>query len=377
MTARLHVLLGQGGVGKTTLAAALALALSREGRRVGLLGIDPARRLQGALGLGGCRRKTTAAVLAGAEAPVAGPGELPEEPIAVAGFPGLGVALLRPEQSLRRWVAEQCPDEAARRALVENPFFIALADRMASAADAFAGIRVAEWAERDPALDDLVVDTAPGLHGLSFVARPDQLLAFLRGRLLRWLGHFAWGRKRHGATARRVLGGLADVGGAGVLLRLGEFALLLQEVAATMTARLERARTWLRDGTTGLLLVAAPRPDAAAGVRGLAEALRELGLAPGAVVLNRALPPELADGEAIPDPEGEGEARAFVRYLRGFAALQGRVRAELSALGRVVEIEAAEGLDSLGEARLEALCRLGARMIEALRAGALLAPRRA
>ena len=51
MTARLHVLLGAGGVGKTTLAAGYAVALARAGGRVGLLGIDPARRLSGALGL--------------------------------------------------------------------------------------------------------------------------------------------------------------------------------------------------------------------------------------------------------------------------------------------------------------------------------------
>ena len=51
MSARLHVLLGAGGVGKTTLAAGFALSLARAGSRVGLLGIDPARRLQSALGV--------------------------------------------------------------------------------------------------------------------------------------------------------------------------------------------------------------------------------------------------------------------------------------------------------------------------------------
>ena len=38
MSARLHVLVGSGGVGKTTLSAGYALALARSGRRVGLLG---------------------------------------------------------------------------------------------------------------------------------------------------------------------------------------------------------------------------------------------------------------------------------------------------------------------------------------------------
>lgn len=49
---RVVVCVGSGGVGKTTLAAALALAAARRGRRALVLTIDPARRLADALGLG-------------------------------------------------------------------------------------------------------------------------------------------------------------------------------------------------------------------------------------------------------------------------------------------------------------------------------------
>jgi len=43
--------LGGGGVGKTTVSAALALAAALRGRKVALLTIDPARRLKDALGM--------------------------------------------------------------------------------------------------------------------------------------------------------------------------------------------------------------------------------------------------------------------------------------------------------------------------------------
>jgi anion-transporting ArsA/GET3 family ATPase len=49
---RIVVCVGAGGVGKTTLAAALALGAARRGKRALVLTIDPARRLAGALGLG-------------------------------------------------------------------------------------------------------------------------------------------------------------------------------------------------------------------------------------------------------------------------------------------------------------------------------------
>jgi anion-transporting ArsA/GET3 family ATPase len=42
---------GTGGVGKTTISAALALSAAQAGKRVGLITIDPARRLATSLGL--------------------------------------------------------------------------------------------------------------------------------------------------------------------------------------------------------------------------------------------------------------------------------------------------------------------------------------
>ena len=50
-TRRVVVCAGAGGVGKTTIAAALSLAAARRGRRVLCLTIDPARRLADSLGL--------------------------------------------------------------------------------------------------------------------------------------------------------------------------------------------------------------------------------------------------------------------------------------------------------------------------------------
>src|SRR3954449_13443455 len=48
---RILVCVGSGGVGKTTTAAALALAGARAGRKTLVLTIDPARRLANSLGL--------------------------------------------------------------------------------------------------------------------------------------------------------------------------------------------------------------------------------------------------------------------------------------------------------------------------------------
>ena len=81
---------GTGGVGKTTTAAVLALEGARRGRRACVVTIDPAKRLQSALGL-----------------------TLPDLEVRVPGE-GLSAALLRPADCLRRWAKEACADEARR-----------------------------------------------------------------------------------------------------------------------------------------------------------------------------------------------------------------------------------------------------------------------
>ena len=48
---KIIVCCGSGGVGKTTLAAALGVRAAEQGRRVVTLTIDPARRLAQSLGL--------------------------------------------------------------------------------------------------------------------------------------------------------------------------------------------------------------------------------------------------------------------------------------------------------------------------------------
>jgi anion-transporting ArsA/GET3 family ATPase len=359
------VLLGAGGVGKTTLAAAYALALAREGRRVGLLGIDPARRLQTALGLA---LDDTA------------------RPVPDAGL--LRAAVLAPAECLPRWAGELGGDgdanRAARERLVANAFFVALAERLATANDVFAAIRIAEWVERDPALEHLVVDTAPGLHAIEFLRRPEALSAFLEGPLVSWMRRLARAQ-RHGLSgaagdalrgvAQRVLGGLARVGGSTMLLELADFLALAEDLLERMAERLTAARRWIADPSTEILLVAAVRDDAAHTAQAIAAALATVPgarLSPHATIVNHTLDPalgvELAALAALPEAAQRPRstvAERVVRYARAEAALQARVVAELSTLApTLILLPATRGLE--GTARRKALAALGDQLRDAL-----------
>jgi anion-transporting ArsA/GET3 family ATPase len=83
---RVVVCAGAGGVGKTTVAAALSLSAARRGRRVLCLTIDPARRLADSLGI---------SLAPGVEA------EVPPELLAAVGAAATGslsITMLDPKQ---------------------------------------------------------------------------------------------------------------------------------------------------------------------------------------------------------------------------------------------------------------------------------------
>jgi anion-transporting ArsA/GET3 family ATPase len=336
MTPRLHVLLGSGGVGKTTLAAGYALGLARGGRRVGLLGIDPSRRLQDALGL----------QLADLDAPVPDAG-------------ALRAAIVQPHQAIQRWITEAHTDRETLARLEHNPFFAALGDRLATATDILAAARIAEWAERDPTLTDLVVDTAPGVSAISFVCAPRRLEALVKGRMIRWLRAITRSDddRLRGVRfgARRVLGGIASIAGTRTVVELADFFSLVRAPLERMLVRVERVRHWLASDATELLLVTSPRDTAAAGAAQLVAALRDEDLSPRAVIVNRTWPRELAaELAAIEIP---ASASSLVEHARAHLVAQDQVLAAVSAWAPTV-ISLASRVD-LGEARRPALVELG------------------
>ena len=272
---KLHVLLGPGGVGKTTLAAGYALALAAHGRHVGLLGIDPSRRLQDVLGV----------PLGDADRPIA---------------PNLRAAIVHPHQAIARW---SCNDR-----LAENPFYLALGDRLATATDVLAAARVAEWIETAPELTDLVVDTAPGIPALDFIRSPERLAGMVHGRLVRWLRMASTGRAH--LVARRVLGGLAGLGGARMVIDLADFFAAVQAPLETLLGRVERTRRLLRDGE--ILLVTSPRDTQAAGAAQIRRALAREGFVPSLVVVNR----------TWPAPRDCSDDTPFDHYVRALLAAQ-------------------------------------------------------
>lgn len=343
---RLHVLLGAGGVGKTTLAAGYALALAQRahgGRRVGLLGIDPSRRLQDALDV-----------------------ELADLDVPVPGAEHLRAAIVHPHQAIQRWVQQACPDRNAVARLEANPLFSAFGDHLATAIDILAAARIAEWAESDADLTDLVVDTAPGTAAVEFLRSPRQIQALVTGWMLRWLRAVARTGDAHfrglRLGARRVLGGLASIVGTRMVVDLADFIAQVRAPLERMLARVEYTERWLRSDATELLVVTSPRDTAATGAAQVAAALRGEHLALRAVIVNRTLPHGLAaELGAIEPPAG---AEPLVGHARAYARAQADVLAAVSTWAPTVLTLPSQ--PALVEARRSAVIELGDSLLRGL-----------
>jgi len=275
---RLIVCVGAGGVGKTTVSAALALAAAERGRRAMVLTIDPARALARALGL---------AELTGSSQRVA------------AGTRGvLAAGMLDQKRAWDAFVTRQAPSPAVARTLLDNPFYQRLSTSFAGSTEYVAIeelCRLADSGEHDV----IVLDTPPSAHAFDFLRAPERIDRLLDRDVIGALavGRGAW--RTASATARFVLRRLERAAGTRTLRDISTFFVALDLLAGAVLERTRRARALLRDPETAFVLVAGPRQLVVDESVVLAQRLRAHGASLAAVVVNRVHPaPDVAHAVA-------------------------------------------------------------------------------
>ena len=168
---RVVVCAGAGGVGKTTVAAALGSELASRGVRALVLTIDPARRLAGALGLPDQGDDVHAVDF--------GPNESGPEG-------SLHATMLDAQLTFDRLVREQAPSERAAEQILANPIYRQVSAAVAGAHEYMAMERLYEL-HTSGEYDVIVLDTPPSRNALDFLEAPGRLTRFVEGRALRFL----------------------------------------------------------------------------------------------------------------------------------------------------------------------------------------------
>ena len=302
--AKAIVITGAGGVGKTTVAAALALRAASEGKKTLVLTVDPARRLADALGT-----------------------ELGGQPKAHPDFPNLSAAMLDAAAS---WVtvARRHADPAVADRLVGNEFFEAATTHF-PASQSYAAAEEASLYLESGLWDLVVIDTPPAAGGIEFFTAPARMSELVGGRLLRLItgGRLPGRTTLFNRGAKPLLRFADTLLGSDLLERVAQFLMDLRTTYEGVSRRSRIIEGHFRRAATLVVTTADPAPlDEAA--RFFLE-LPAVAAPPKAVVFNRCLPSEWAGIEVPPRTPTElarnlgrwgAESRRQKEARAGFAA---------------------------------------------------------
>jgi anion-transporting ArsA/GET3 family ATPase len=289
---------GPGGVGKTTVAAALAVEAARTGRRAVVVTIDPARRLADALGLD----------------------SLTNTPKRIEGdWPGeLWALMLDPRATFDALVTRYAPDPDQADTILANRFYRNIAGALSGTQEYMAMEKLFEL-HGDDRFDLVVVDTPPTRNALDFVDAPRRLTRFLDNRLFRLLMLPArTGLRAVNIATQAFLRTVGKVVGSDVVTDAVTFFQTFEGMEDGFRQRAAGVSRLLVDPTTAFVLVASPRRDAVRETEFFAEKLGEAGIAVQALVVNR-MHPRFSPSPSVPAAAAAGTALAPL--LRNMAEL--------------------------------------------------------
>ncbi len=374
---RVLVTVGTGGVGKTTVAAALGLAAARAGKSVLVMTIDPARRLAAALGTGPLGPEARA---------------VPAELLSAAGVTSggsLSALMLDTKRTFDELVLRFAPDPAARERIFANPIYRNLTDALGGSRE-YSAMEKLRQMHVEGRYDLIVLDTPPASHALDFLDAPRRLAGFLESQFLTVLLHPAAvvGRaslRLFRSGSELVLRALERITGLEFLTSISEFLLAFEEMLGGFSARAREVSLLLRDRACAFVLVTGPDLQQAKSAESFWERLQVEGVQLAGLVLNRVHvwpgPGEAPDDDPAqveraigwlaaaiaaraPELDAQASARALVAATRAQAALARRdagVRERL-ANALPLEPEAVRTVPLFSEDvhELEALARMAA-----------------
>lgn len=241
---------GSGGVGKTSVAAAVAVGEAMRGRTVCVLTIDPARRLADALGVTGLGDRVKRVQL----------------PKGARRGGSLHAAMLDPKRTFDRLVGETAPDEVAKRRVLDNRVYQQLSQHAAGIQEYMAIERLYEL-DRSDRYDLIVVDTPPAAHARDLLEAPRILLRFIEGRSLRWflrpgLRAGRLGLRAVGGPGGMLIGLLQRITGVQMIRDATEFFEAFEGMYETFSERLHIVERLLADPCTRFFVVTSPEREA-------------------------------------------------------------------------------------------------------------------
>ena len=268
---RVIVCCGAGGVGKTTSAAALGILAARQGRRVLVMTIDPAKRLAQAMGLQDLDNDP--------------------QPVATDASGELSAMMLDTKRTFDQMIETYAPSEHVRDTIFENSYYQQLSSSLGGSRELIAMERVLEIITAGE-FDLLIVDTPPAQHALDFLDAPQRLIDLLDGSLTHMLiapyglaarAQFNFFRQ----SSAVALKFMERFTGVEMLADLSDFLLAFSSMFDGLKSRSEKVMALMNESTTAFLLICAPEPVSLGQVNQFAERLARERIEIAGVLVNR------------------------------------------------------------------------------------------
>ena len=326
---RVIISAGSGGVGKTTVAASIALWGALEGRRTAVLTIDPARRLATSLGLESLGHELREIP----EALFRAQGLAPRAPLA---------AMMLDQKGAWDALVDRYAPPDARTRILANPFYQHLSQTFAGSQE-YMAIEQLCLVVDSGAYDLIVVDTPPTRHALDFLEAPRRIDDFLDRSVVKWFVRpylsAGWSALRAvNRTTSFLFRRLEQATGVSALAEISDFFGSMSGLFENFHVRIERAYEVLRGAQTAFVVVSSPEEQVLGDAEYLASKMAELEMPLQGVVMNRVHAELRARGRGGVDPDdvdavaalvaravGPGDARALAE---NFAAYQTLARGE-------------------------------------------------
>jgi anion-transporting ArsA/GET3 family ATPase len=289
----LVVVVGSGGVGKTTLAAAMGVLSAKAGRDTLVMTFDPSLRLKDALGVG-------------EEA------KLQEMPVPLDAPGKLYASLLDARQTFDRLIQRYAQEEEASRRILENRFYQQLSGTLSGILEYMAVERLFE-VEAEGRYGQVILDTPPTRQALDFLEAPQRIIGFLESGAIRvalkpWFDE--QGRlkaaSRFGPLGRQAERFLDDVVGLDLLRDMAEFFQAFAPLYEGFRERAQGVEQLLRSPKTRFVLVSGPGEERIPDTLFFARKLEQAGLHLGPILVNRVHPQYLAHSGAENAPPASG-----------------------------------------------------------------------
>jgi anion-transporting ArsA/GET3 family ATPase len=268
---KLLICVGSGGVGKTTTAAAIGVQAARQGRKVLVLTIDPARRLANSLGLAQFGNEEARIRLDDA------PGEL-------------WAMMLDSQSTFDSLIRKVSPDDETRDRIFENRVYRHIADSFGGSQEYMATERLYDVVVSGR-YDLVVLDTPPVKNALDFLESPGRLTRFLDRRVLQWfLAPYEDGRvfgRIFRGTSAVVFRLLGHIFGREFLDEIGEFLFVFRDLADGFRERHEAVMKLFGESSTTFLVVCAPTTPSIAVARYFLDELKSRQMPCAGVVANQ------------------------------------------------------------------------------------------